>query len=89
MWPASACAGVPAPPDPSGTAWAGTAKIGFCEFTKPDPVWEATLCAIPQAALGEFTRSDFQTIPKIIIGYVLTGSKLQSGETVKKGGFRP
>ena len=47
------------------------------------------MCAISQAALGEFTRSDFQTIPKITIGYVLTGSKLQSGETVKKGGFRP
>lgn len=86
MWPASVCAGVPAPPGPSGTAWADVAKIGFGEFTKPDPVWEATMCAIPQAALGEFTRNGFQTI---IIGYVLTGSKLQAGETVKKGGFRP
>jgi len=89
MWPVSACAGVPAPPGPSGPAWAGTEKIGFCEFTKPDPVCEATICAIPQAALREFTRSGFQTIAKIIIGYVLTGSKLQTGETVKKGGSQP
>ncbi len=36
------------------------------------------MCAIPQAALGEFTRSGFQTITKIIIGYVLSGSKLQT-----------
>lgn len=33
------------------------------------------MCAIPQAALGEFTRIGFQTITKIIIGYVLTGQK--------------
>ena len=89
MWPASACAGVPAPPGPSGPTWARVAKIGFCEVTKPELVWEATMCATPQAALGEFARSGFQTITKIIIGYVLTGSKLQTGETVKKGGFRP
>ena len=89
MWPVSACAGVPAPPDPSGTSWAGVAKIGFFEFTKPELVWEVTMCATPQAAFGEFTRSGFQTTTKIIIGYVLTGSKLQTGETVKKGGFRP
>lgn len=42
------------------------------------------MCATPQAAFGEFTRSGFQTTTKIIIGYVLTGSKLQTGETVKK-----
>ncbi len=89
MWPVSACAGVPAPPDPSGTSWAGVAKIGFFEFTKPELVWEVTMCATPQAAFGEFTISGFQTITKIIIGYVLTGSKLQIGEIVKKGGFRP
>lgn len=89
MWPASVCAGVPAPPGPSSPAWAGVAKIGFCEFTKPELVWEATMCATTQAAFGEFTRSGFQTITKIIIGYVLTGSKLQTGETVKKGGSQP
>ena len=73
MWPASVCAGVPAPPGPSSPAWAGVAKNRvFVNSQNPNSYGKRQCVQLRRPLSVNSPEAVFQTITKIIIGYVLT-----------------